>query len=169
MPLILAYKDKLPVIGKNVYLAPNATIIGDTTINDNSSIWFGCSIRGDSNYIKIGFNTNIQDLCIVHGTNETAPTIIGSNVTVGHNAVIHGGEIGDFCLIGIGSIILDNAVIEPYSMVAAGAVVKPKTVVKTKSLYAGIPAKAIRPLSDAELHHLEQSAKQYIDYKNQYL
>ncbi len=169
MALILKYRDKSPKIGKNVFLAENSTVIGDVEIGNDCGIWFGAVIRGDVNYIKIGNNTNIQDLSMIHVTHDTAPTIIGDNITIGHSVVIHGGEIGDFSLIGIGSIILDNCIVEPYSIVAAGAVVTPKTVVKTKMLYAGIPAKPIRSLSENELKHLEDSAANYINYKNEYM
>lgn len=169
MALILPYKNKTPLIGKDVFLASNATLIGDVELGDDCSVWFGAVIRGDVHYIRIGKNTNIQDLTVIHVTNGTAPTIIGSHVTIGHNVTVHGGEIGDFCLIGMGSVILDNAVIEPYSIVAAGAVVKPGTIVKSKMLYAGIPAKQIRSLSNSEILHLEESAGNYVIYKNDYL
>ncbi len=169
MPLILPYKNIYPRVDKTVFLAENSAIIGDVELGKHCSVWFGAVIRGDVNYIRIGENTNIQDLSMIHVTSETAPTIIGSNITIGHNVVIHGGEIGDFSLIGIGSILLDNCIIEPYSIVAAGAVVTPKTVVRTRMMYAGIPAKPVRPLTPEEVIHLEKSAVNYVHYKNEYM
>lgn len=169
MSLILPYKGINPEISERVFIAPNATVIGDVKIGKDSSIWFGAVLRGDVNYIRIGENTNIQDLSAVHVTGITAPTIIGNFVTIGHNAIIHGGEIGNYCLIGMGAIILDNVVMEDYSMVAAGALITPKTVIKKGMLYAGVPGKPIRPLRESELKHLEVSAQNYTHHKNDYL
>ncbi|MBI2430211.1 MAG: gamma carbonic anhydrase family protein [Ignavibacteriales bacterium] len=161
---IVTYQGITPTIHPTVFLADGVHIIGDVEIGKDSSVWYNTVIRGDVNYIRIGERTNIQDNTVIHVTNKKFPTHIGSNVTVGHNAVIHACTINDYCLIGMGAIILDDATIGPYSLIAAGAVVTMGSVIPQGMLAAGVPAKVIRPLTDEERQSLVQSAQNYIDY-----
>lgn len=158
------YKNTFPKLGKHVFIADGAKIIGDVTIGDYSSIWYNTVVRGDVHYIRIGSMTNIQDCSMLHVTNGKFPLKIGNKVTVGHSVNLHGCTLQDLCLIGIGAIVLDGALIESYSMVAAGAVVKPGFTVPSGKLAAGVPAKLIRDLSDQEIKDLEESAQRYKKY-----
>ena len=167
--MIREYKNLKPKIGKNVFIAENATVIGDVEIGDDSSIWFGVILRGDVNYIKVGKCTSIQDGTVVHVTNRTHPTLIGNYVTVGHAVKLHGCTVKDNCLIGIGAIILDGAVINENSIVAAGTLVPPGKEFPPNSLIMGFPAKVKRELSSEEIEHLKEHALRYVDYKNAYL
>ena len=167
--MIREYKNLKPKIGKNVFIAENATVIGDVEIGDDSSVWFGAILRGDVNYIKVGKCTSIQDGTVVHVTNRTHPTLIGNYVTVGHAVKLHGCTIKDNCLIGIGAIILDGAVINENSIVAAGTLVPPGKEFPPNSLIMGFPAKVKRELSLEEIEHLKEHALRYVDYKNTYL
>jgi carbonic anhydrase/acetyltransferase-like protein (isoleucine patch superfamily) len=160
---IFPYSDKIPKIAANVFLASGTKIIGDVEIGENSSIWYNTVVRGDVNYIRIGELTNIQDNSVLHVTGKN-PLIVGNKVTVGHSAVLHGCTIMDFTLIGIGGIILDSAVVEEKSMVAACSVVKPGFVVPSGKFVAGIPAKVIRDLTNDELMEFENSALRYKKY-----
>ncbi len=169
MPIIRGYKGKYPKIGKNVFIAENAVIIGDVEIGDDCSIWYNVVIRGDVNYIRIGDRTNIQDGTIIHVTHDTHPTIIGREVTVGHNVMLHGCVIEDRCLIGMSSTIMDGAVIGKESIVGAGALITPNKKVEPRSLWTGAPAKFKRKLTEDEIKWLEKSYKNYIKYKNEYL
>jgi gamma-carbonic anhydrase len=150
MALILPFGGRRPRIGRDVFIAPNATIIGDVEIADEASIWFGAVLRGDIGPIRIGSRSNIQDLACVHLTEDLSAAIVGADVTVGHGAILHGCVVEDRCLIGMGSILLDNARIGAGSLVAAGAVVTPKTVVPPRSLVRGTPARVIREVTEAE-------------------
>jgi carbonic anhydrase/acetyltransferase-like protein (isoleucine patch superfamily) len=161
---IIAYQGITPKIHPSVFVADGAQIIGDVEIGKDASVWFNTVIRGDVHYIRIGVRTNIQDNTVVHVTNKKFPTEIGSNVTVGHSAVIHACTIRDYCLIGMGAIVLDGAEIGPYSLIAAGAVVTMGTIIPEGMLAAGIPAKIVRPLTTDEKQSLVQSAQNYIDY-----
>src|ERR1700733_3077946 len=143
MPVILPVKGISPVFGKNVYIAPNATIVGDVIIGDDCSIWFNAVVRGDVNSIRIGNKVNIQDGVIIHCTYQKAKTVIGNNVSIGHNAIVHGCTIQDNVLIGMGSIIMDGAEIGSNSIIAAGAVVLENTKVEQGAIYAGIPARKL--------------------------
>lgn len=158
------YENLIPKIGKNVFIASGVKIIGDVEIGDNCSIWYNSVIRGDVNYIKIGENTNIQDLSMLHVTNLTYPLNIGKNVTIGHSVKLHGCTINDNCLIGIGAIVLDGAIVNSYSLVAAGSVITPRSVVPEGKLVAGVPAKVIRDLTEAEIKEIEKSYLRYIEY-----
>ncbi|MDO8550442.1 MAG: gamma carbonic anhydrase family protein [Ignavibacteria bacterium] len=160
---IFPYLDKIPKIAINVFLASGTKIIGDVEIGKYSSVWYNSIIRGDVNYIRIGELTNIQDNSVLHVTGKN-PLIVGNKVTVGHSAVLHGCTIMDLTLIGIGGIVLDGAIVEEKSMVAAGSVVKPNFVVPSGKLVAGIPAKVIRDLTDDELIEFENSAIRYKKY-----
>jgi carbonic anhydrase/acetyltransferase-like protein (isoleucine patch superfamily) len=154
----------MPKIHPSVFMAEGAHLIGDVEIGKDSSVWFNAVVRGDVNFIRIGERTNIQDGSVLHVTHERYPLIIGSNVTVGHSAVVHAATVHDYCLIGMGAIVLDNARIGPYALVAAGAVVVGNSQIPEGMLAAGVPAKVIRPLTEEERESLVQSAQNYIDY-----
>lgn len=157
-----------PKIHKSVFIAEGARIIGDVEIGSESSIWFNTVVRGDVHYIRIGSRTNIQDNCVLHVTHKKYALDIGSNVTVGHNAVLHGCTVEDFCLIGMGAIVLDNATIHAHSLIAAGALVQGGFEVPEGSMVAGVPAKIKRPLTAEETEFLKQSAQNYVDYVKTY-
>lgn len=161
---IFNYKEFSPKIDDSVFLASGVKIIGDVTIGKNSSIWYNTVIRGDVNYVKIGEMTNIQDCSMLHVTNNVHPLDIGDKVTIGHSVKLHGCTIKNLTLIGIGAIVLDGAVVEEYSMIAAGAVIKPNFIVPSGKLAGGIPAKIIRDLSKEELDDFENSANRYMIY-----
>lgn len=154
MALIKVVKGKQPVFGENIYLADNATIVGEVEIGDDCSIWFSAVIRGDVNSIKIGNKVNIQDGVVVHGTYQKAATILGNNVSVGHNALVHGCIIKDNVLIGMGSIVMDGVVIESNSIIAAGAVVLEGTHIESGTIYAGVPAKKVKELNEEQTARL---------------
>lgn len=161
---LFPYLDLLPDIHPTVFLASGVKIIGDVKIGQNSSVWYNSVIRGDVHYVKIGEMTNIQDCSMLHVTNGRYPLSIGNKVTIGHSVKLHGCTLQDLCLIGIGSIVLDGAVVETNSMVAAGTVVKPNFIVPARKLVAGIPAKIIRDLTDEEINDFENSALRYKKY-----
>ena len=161
---IVPYRGITPKIHPSVFIADGVHIIGDVEIGKDSSVWYNAVIRGDVNYIRIGERTNVQDNTVIHVTNKKFPTNIGSNVTIGHNAVIHACTINDYCLIGMGAIILDDAKVGQHSLVAAGAVVTKGSVIPEGTLAAGVPAKVVRPLTVEERQSLVQSAQNYIDY-----
>ncbi len=158
--MIVAYKGKTPKIGKNVFIAPTAVIIGDVEIDDGANIWYGAVLRGDMSAIRVGKNTNIQDNCTVH-TDFGISAIIGQGVTVGHNAVVHGCTVEDNCLIGISAVVLNNAVIKTGSIVAAGSVVREGQVVGPGHLVTGIPASLKKTLSEEEIESLRLPALVY--------
>ena len=160
---ILPYENIFPEIEPPNFIAENAYVIGDVKIKKFSSILYGAVIRGDVNYIRIGEGTNIQDLSILHVTNETFPLIIGDYVSIGHGAKVHGCVIGDNVLVGIGAIILDGAKIGDNCMVAAGSVVKEGEIVPDNTLVAGIPAKFKRNLTENDIERVKYSATSYIE------
>lgn len=161
---IFPYLDLNPTIDPTVFLASGVKIIGNVNIGAYSSVWYNCVIRGDVHYIKIGEMTNIQDCSMLHVTNGKFPLNIGSKVTIGHSVKLHGCTLKDLCLIGIGAIVLDGAVVEENAMVAAGSVVKPHFIVPTGKLVAGVPAKVIRDLTKDEINEIEESALRYMKY-----
>ena len=161
---ILPYQGIMPNIHSSVFMAAGVRIIGDVHIGSESSIWYNTVIRGDVNHIRIGSLTNIQDSSMLHVTHDTHPLLIGNGVTVGHMVCLHGCTVEDFALVGIGARVLDGAVVEHHSFVAAGAVVTPGTRVPTGHLVGGIPAKIIRPLRPEEIQNLEDSAHRYQNY-----
>jgi carbonic anhydrase/acetyltransferase-like protein (isoleucine patch superfamily) len=165
---VLLYRGIRPKIHESVFIADGAKIIGDVEIGRESSIWFNTVVRGDVHSITIGERTNIQDNCVLHVTHKKFALHIGSNVTVGHSAVLHGCTIGDYCLIGMGAIVLDNAVVHARSFVAAGALVQENFEVPEGTLVAGVPAKIKRPLTTEEAAFLERSAQNYVDYVKTY-
>lgn len=170
-----AFESHTPQTGNSVYIAKSATVIGDVHLDDDVSIWPGAVVRGDVNHIHIGRGTNVQDGCILHVTHDHAyspgghPLIIGQDVTLGHRAVVHGCRIGNFCLIGIGAIVMDGAEIEDQVMLAAGALVPPGKRLESGHLYIGVPAVKKRALTAEELNFLKYSADHYIQLKNRYL
>lgn len=163
MALIKPFKNVIPQIAQNVFLAENATIIGDVEIGEGSSIWYQAVLRGDVGKIIIGKRTNIQDGAIVHCTTGLTPSIIGDEVVVGHRAIIHGCTIEDQVLIGMGAIILDEAVIPSHTIIGAGALVPQKSQLESGYLYAGVPAKKIKPLSDAQKMMIKMGALHYVE------
>ncbi len=154
----------MPQLHDSVFIAEGAKIIGDVEMGKDCSVWFNAVVRGDVNYIRIGERTNIQDNAVIHVTHKKSPCILGSNVTVGHSAVIHAAQIFDYCLIGMGAVVLDDAKVGPYALVAAGAVVLGGSVIPEGTLAAGVPAKVIRALTEDEREMLMQSAQNYVDY-----
>ncbi|HLS30646.1 MAG TPA: gamma carbonic anhydrase family protein [Flavobacteriaceae bacterium] len=158
-----------PLIPKNCFIAENATIVGDVAMGENCSVWFNAVIRGDVNAIKLGDKVNVQDGVVIHATYQTSPTDIGNNVSIGHNAIVHGCTIHDNVLIGMGAIIMDDCIVESNSIVAAGAVVPANTHIKSGSIYAGIPAKKIKNIS-SELSEgeIERIAENYMLYASWY-
>src|ERR1700761_7164015 len=169
MPLILPVKEKSPVWGNDCFIAENATIVGDVIMGDNCSVWFNAVIRGDVNYIKIGNNTNIQDGAVIHATYLYAATTIGSNVSVGHNALVHGCTLKDNVLVGMGAIVMDNAVVEEYVIIGAGSVVLENTIGESGYLYAGIPAKKIKPITGEQRAMLNRLPGNYIMYSGWFM
>jgi carbonic anhydrase/acetyltransferase-like protein (isoleucine patch superfamily) len=166
--MIIPYNGKYPQIGKNVFIAPSAVIIGDVIIEDQASVWFGAVVRGDRDRITIGSRSNVQDNCTLH-VDTDHPLLIGSEVTIGHNVVMHGCTIEDRVLIGIGSIILNDAVVHAGSVVAAGAVVAEGMQIGPLQLAAGIPAKIKKDYEAARAEHNAQDARIYLDLAKDYL
>lgn len=167
MALILPVKGVSPTIPASCFLAPNATIVGDVIMGEECSIWFSAVIRGDVNAIHIGNKVNIQDGACIHCTYEKSKTIIGNNVSIGHNAIIHGCQIEDNVLVGMGSIIMDNAKIGSNSIIAAGAVVLENTVVPEGTIFAGVPAKKVKDISPGLVHgEINRIANNYLMYSS---
>ena len=164
MPVILPVLDKNPKWGENCFIAPNATIVGDVTMGTNCSVWFNAVIRGDVNTITIGNDSNIQDGAVIHATYLKAATTIGSRVSVGHNAIVHGCILKDHVLVGMGAIIMDNAVVEEYCIIGAGSVILENTICETGFLYAGTPAKKIKPITEEQRALLNKLPDNYIMY-----
>jgi len=169
MALIKTVKGIEPKIGKGSFLADNASIIGEVIMGDDCSVWFNAVVRGDVTHIHIGNNVNIQDGVTIHGTYKKAAVEIGNNVSIAHNAVVHGCTIKDNVLIGMGAIIMDHAVIESNSIIAAGALVSKGTVVPSGSVYAGVPAKKIKDVDKALIEgEIERIANSYNMYASWY-
>jgi carbonic anhydrase/acetyltransferase-like protein (isoleucine patch superfamily) len=169
MPVILPVKGISPTWGEHCFIAENSTIVGDVIIGNNCSIWFNAVIRGDVNYIRIGNNTNIQDGAVVHCTYQKAATDIGNFVSIGHNALVHGCTLHDHVLIGMGAIVMDHAVIQEFTIIAAGAIVLENTVCESGFLYAGIPAKKIKPLTDEQVEMLRRLPDNYVMYSGWFI
>lgn len=167
--MIRTFQGIKPKIAESVFIEATAVVIGDVVIGEDCSVWFNSVIRGDVNYIRLGDRTNVQDLCMLHVTHDTAPLVIGNDVTIGHNVVLHGCTIKDRVLIGMGAIIMDGAVIGEDCVVGAGALVTEGTIVPPKSLILGSPAKVKRPVTAKELAWIKESAQNYIKYARQYL
>ena len=167
MALILPVDGVFPQMGEHCFLAPNATVVGDVVMGDECSVWFNAVIRGDVNSIRMGNRVNVQDGAIIHCTFQKTRTLIGNNVSIGHNAIAHGCVIADDVLIGMGAIVMDNAVVESNSIIAAGAVVLEGTVVEAGTVYAGVPAKKVKDISQELLHgQINRIAENYLRYSN---
>jgi len=165
MALILPVQGKLPAWGENCFIAPNATICGDVVMGNACSVWFNAVIRGDVHYIKMGDKVNVQDGAVIHCTYQKHPTNIGNNVSIGHNALVHGCTIHDNVLIGMGAIVMDRCVVHSNAIIAAGAVVLEGTEVEAGSIYAGVPAKKVKTVSEAHINgEINRIANNYVHY-----
>ena len=166
MAVILPVLDKSPSWGENCFIAPNATIVGDVVMGNNCSVWFNAVIRGDVNSISIGNDSNIQDGAVIHATYQKASTTIGNRVSVGHNAIVHGCTLKDHVLVGMGAIVMDDVVVEEYCIIAAGSVVLERTICESGFLYAGTPAKKIKPITEEQRALLNKLPDNYIMYSD---
>ncbi|PIF00825.1 MAG: gamma carbonic anhydrase family protein [Maribacter sp.] len=165
--LIKSVRGKTPIIGEDCFIAENATVVGEVTMGDQCSVWFNAVLRGDVHFIKMGNKVNVQDGAVVHCTYEKSPTTIGNNVSIGHNALVHGCTIKDNVLVGMGSIIMDDCVVESNSIIAAGAVLTKGTHVPEGSIFAGMPAKKIKDISPAlSKGEVDRIANAYIKYSS---
>lgn len=165
MPVILPVEGVNPIFGESCFIAPNATVVGDVVTGDNCSIWFNAVVRGDVNSIRMGHKVNIQDGAIIHCTYKRSKTVIGNNVSIGHNAIVHGCTVHNDVLIGMGAIIMDNAEIGSNSIIAAGAVVLEGTKVEEGSIYAGVPAKKVKNISPELINgEINRIADNYVHY-----
>ena len=165
--LIKSVNGKSPIIPEDCYVAENATIVGEVTLGHSCSVWFNAVIRGDVNCITIGDKVNIQDGAVIHCTYKKHPTIIGNNVSIGHNAIVHGCTINDNVLIGMGAIVMDNCVIESNSIVAAGSVITQNTIVESGTIWAGVPAKKVKDINQSDFAgEIERISNNYVMYSN---
>jgi len=167
--MIRTYQGIAPQIHATCYVDDSAQIIGDVILAENASVWMNAVLRGDVHSIRIGANSNVQDCSVLHGMRHKYPVIVGEWVTIGHSVTLHGCTIGDRCLIGMGSVILNNASIGEGSIIAAGTVIPENTVVEPHSLWMGVPGKFRKSLDEAEREGILRYAKNYLDYKEQYL
>ena len=168
MPVILPVEDKYPQFGKNTFIAPNATVVGDVIMGDDCSIWFNTVVRGDVNFIRIGNKVNIQDGACIHCTFKRCGTTIGNNVSIGHNAIVHGCTLHDNVLVGMGAIVMDMAVVHSNTIIAAGAVVLENTICEAGSIYAGVPAKKVKDIPQemigGEINRIADNYVKYADW-----
>jgi len=165
MSIILPVNGKSPKFGKECLIAPNATIVGDVITGDQCSFWFNSVVRGDVNFIRMGNKVNVQDGACIHCTYEKCGTTIGNNVSIGHNAIVHGCTLHDNVLIGMGAIVMDNAVVHSNTIIAAGSVVLENTICESGSIYAGVPAKKVKDISQELIHgEIERIANNYVKY-----
>ncbi len=167
--VIKKIKGILPEFGKDCFLAENCVVIGDVKMGNYCSVWYNTVIRGDVHYIRIGNKVNIQDGAVIHATYKTSPTNIGNNVSIGHNAIVHGCTIKDNVLVGMGAIIMDDCIIESNSIIAAGALVTKNTIVRSGSVFAGSPAKKIKDISEELISgEIDRIANNYVKYAGWY-
>lgn len=165
MPIIRAVRGIQPKISEDCFIAENATILGEVEIGKQCSVWYNAVIRGDVHFIKIGNKVNIQDGAVIHATYQKSPTTIGNNVSIGHNAIVHGCTLHDNVLIGMGSIVMDDCVVESNSIVAAGAVLTKGTRVPSGTIWAGVPAKKIKDISKELISgEIDRIANNYVNY-----
>lgn len=165
--IIKSVNGKVPVIPDGCYVAENATIVGDVTFGSNCSVWFNAVIRGDVNQIRIGNKVNIQDGAVIHCTYQKHATIIGNNVSIGHNAIVHGCIIEDNVLIGMGAIVMDNCIVKSNSIIAAGAVVTQNTIVESGVIFAGVPAKKVKEINESNFAgEIDRIATNYVMYSS---
>ncbi len=168
MAIILSYKDKTPRISASAFVADNAVIIGDVEIAEDVSVWFGCVLRGDVGAIRVGARSNIQDLACLHTTGGVSEVHIGQDVTVGHSAILHGCRVGHRALVGMGSIVLDNAEIGEGSVIGAGSLVTARTVIPARSMVLGRPGKVVRSVTDEEANFGSAGAAVYVHLGRDY-
>ncbi|MEG1589131.1 MAG: gamma carbonic anhydrase family protein, partial [Mucinivorans sp.] len=169
MAIIREIRGHTPTMGKDCFLAETAAVIGDVTLGDECSIWYGAVLRGDVNTITLGNRVNVQDGAVIHTLYQKSVTVIGNNVSIGHNAVVHGATIEDNCLIGINSTVLDGAVVGSGTIVAAGALVLSNTVLDGHSIYAGIPARKVKEIAPEQSRDIvERIARDYVMYAGWY-
>ncbi len=168
MGLILSVRGIEPKFGENCFIAENATVVGEVIMGNNCSVWFNAVVRGDVHSITIGDNSNIQDGAVIHCTYKKARVVIGKNVSIAHNAVVHGCTIEDNVLIGMGAIVMDDAVVQSSSIIAAGAVVLANTIVESGYIYAGTPAKKVKPVGQELQGVFTRTANNYIKYAKWY-
>jgi carbonic anhydrase/acetyltransferase-like protein (isoleucine patch superfamily) len=167
MAFILPVNNIEPSFGANCFIAPNATIVGDVVCGDECSFWFNAVVRGDVNSIRIGNKVNIQDGAVIHCTYQKTKTILGNNVSIGHNAIVHGSKVDDNVLIGMGAIVMDNCEIGSNSIIAAGAVLTEGTIVPSGCIYAGVPAKKVKDISEELIHgEIDRIANNYLMYSS---
>ena len=165
MPYILPVKGIVPQMGTNCFIAPNATIAGDVIMGDDCSVWFNAVIRGDVNSICMGNKVNVQDGAVIHCTYQKTKTVIGNNVSIGHNAIVHGCVIADNVLVGMGAIVMDNVQVGSNCIIAAGAVVLENTIIEAGSIYAGVPAKKVKDISQERISgEIDRIANNYLMY-----
>jgi carbonic anhydrase/acetyltransferase-like protein (isoleucine patch superfamily) len=165
MPLIMHVEGVYPKFGNNCFMAPNATIVGDVEMGDDCSVWFNAVIRGDVNSIRMGNKVNVQDGAVIHATYQKTKAIIGNNVSIGHNAIVHGCTLHDNVLVGMGSIVMDNVVVNSNTIIAAGAVVLEGTICEAGSIYGGVPAKKIKDIAPQLISgEIDRIANNYIKY-----
>lgn len=165
--ILKTLNGKTPQIGRDTFVADNAALVGDVTIGDNCSIWYGAVLRGDVGAIRIGNNSNVQDGAVLHGTLGVSETVLGENVSVGHNAVVHGARIGNDVLIGMGAVVMDNAIVPDGTVIAAGAVILANSVLEP-GIYAGVPAKKVKDASEKIQKMAHDNAQGYLKYKEWY-
>ncbi len=165
--ILKTLNGKTPQIGRDTFVADNAALVGDVTIGDNCSIWYGAVLRGDVGAIRIGNNSNVQDGAVLHGTLGVSETVLGENVSVGHNAVVHGARIGNDVLIGMGAVVMDNAIVPDGTVIAAGAVILANSVLEP-GIYAGVPAKRVKDASEKIQKMAHDNAQGYLEYKEWY-
>jgi carbonic anhydrase/acetyltransferase-like protein (isoleucine patch superfamily) len=166
--MLLPYEGVTPKLGHDVFLAPTATVIGQVTIGNRSSVWFGAVLRGDVGTIRIGARTNVQDLSMVHMTGGVSSAELGDDVTVGHAVVLHGCRVGNRCLVGIGSILLDNVDVGDDCFIAAGSLLTPRLVVPPRSFVLGRPARVMRTVTEREIESVRESALRYVEIAAKY-
>ena len=165
MPLILSVKGIMPAMGTNCFIAPNATIVGDVIMGDDCSVWFNAVIRGDVNSIRMGNKVNVQDGAVLHCTYQKTKVVIGNNVSIGHNAIVHGCVIADNVLVGMGAIVMDNVQVGSNCIIAAGAVVLENTIIESGCIYAGVPAKKVKNISEELINgEINRIADNYLMY-----
>lgn len=168
MPTIMDFKGTTPKIHPTAYLSDDVFVIGDVEIGEDANVWFGSVVRGDVSYIRIGARTNIQDMTMIHVSSTFGPTIIEDEVTVGHRVTLHGCHVERQCLIGMGAIVMDEARVGEQTIIGAGALVSPGTVIPPRVLAIGSPARVKRDLTDEELAYLDKSWRNYVELKSHY-
>lgn len=167
MPVIREVNGKFPQIPDDCFVADNATIVGDVKMGEECSVWFNAVVRGDVHYIKIGNRVNIQDGAVIHCTYQKHPTVIGNNVSIGHNAIVHGCTIEDNVLVGMGAIVMDNCVVKSHVIIGAGAVVTQNSVLESNAIYGGVPARKIKDLDASDFAgEIERISQNYVLYSS---